>query len=130
MMIDREKRLWLFWPVILANSWESCITKYCISSDYTGKGAPKWKWQDIILLKPVNFEQRMLDVLDKMVASRKESTPRQEAFVAFVRKVGQGKAHPAARLAAALQTARLAVGPHFVAALYRYVFGFDHGHQR
>ena len=27
MMIDRHGRLRLFWPVILANSWESCLTK-------------------------------------------------------------------------------------------------------
>ena len=26
MMIDRQDRLWLFWPTILANSWESCLT--------------------------------------------------------------------------------------------------------
>ena len=28
MMIDPEGRLWLFWPTILANSWESCLTNY------------------------------------------------------------------------------------------------------
>lgn len=26
MHIDDKGRLWLFWPVILANTWESCLT--------------------------------------------------------------------------------------------------------
>jgi hypothetical protein len=34
MFIDSKNRLWLFWPVILANSWESCLTNYRIASDY------------------------------------------------------------------------------------------------
>ncbi len=52
MMIDSRKRLWLFWPTILANTWESCITNVRISSRYTDDGPPKWDHQDVILLKP------------------------------------------------------------------------------
>jgi predicted neuraminidase len=26
MMVDKRDRLWLFWPTVLANSWESCVT--------------------------------------------------------------------------------------------------------
>jgi predicted neuraminidase len=26
MMVDRRNRLWLFWPTIIANTWESCLT--------------------------------------------------------------------------------------------------------
>src|SRR5204863_8025657 len=25
MFIDGQNRLWLFWPIILANTWESCV---------------------------------------------------------------------------------------------------------
>ncbi|NJN82746.1 MAG: bifunctional (p)ppGpp synthetase/guanosine-3',5'-bis(diphosphate) 3'-pyrophosphohydrolase [Caldilineaceae bacterium] len=52
--------LWLFWPVILANSWESCLTHYRTSSDYQKDGAPKWDWQASIPLKPKDFEKVML----------------------------------------------------------------------
>jgi predicted neuraminidase len=60
MWIDKEERLWLFWPVILANSWESCLTHYRYSADYQKDGAPVWKWQGNIPLKPKNFEGVML----------------------------------------------------------------------
>ena len=42
MVIDPQKRLWLFWPVILDNHWESAITKYKVSADYQKPGPPKW----------------------------------------------------------------------------------------
>src|SRR5678816_2357616 len=28
LSIDAKGRLWLFWPLIIANSWESCLTQY------------------------------------------------------------------------------------------------------
>jgi len=59
MMIDRQDRLWLFWPVIIANSWESCITNYRISTNYTADGPPKWDWQGTILLKPDKLKDQM-----------------------------------------------------------------------
>ena len=37
MMIDRRNRLWLFWPTIIANTWESCLTNYRVSQDYAGR---------------------------------------------------------------------------------------------
>ena len=60
MFVDKDGKLWLFWPVILANSWESCLTHYRVSSDYQKEGSPKWEWQAIIPLKPKDFEEVML----------------------------------------------------------------------
>ncbi len=57
--IDAEGRLWLFWPVVVANTWESCITHYRVSEDYQGDGTPRWSWQGNIYLKPLNFEEKM-----------------------------------------------------------------------
>jgi arylsulfatase A len=59
MWIDAKERLWLFWPVIIANSWESCITQYRVSSSYA-TGVPTWDWQGNILLKPLDFEATMI----------------------------------------------------------------------
>lgn len=59
MMIDTQDRLWLFWPVIIANTWESCITNYRTSTNYTADGPPKWDWQGTILLKPDNLKEKM-----------------------------------------------------------------------
>ncbi len=55
MFIDSSEKLWLFWPTILANTWESCLTNYAVSSDYAGDGPPKWQREAVILLKPADF---------------------------------------------------------------------------
>ncbi len=62
--VDAKGRLWLFWPTILANTWQSCLTNYRVSSDYQGDGAPKWDWQGTMLLKPEDFEAEMLKGLE------------------------------------------------------------------
>jgi predicted neuraminidase len=60
MFVDRTGKLWLFWPVVLANSWESCLTHYRVSSDYQADGPPRWEWQGVLALKPADFEEVML----------------------------------------------------------------------
>ncbi|HVL12394.1 MAG TPA: sialidase family protein, partial [Gemmata sp.] len=71
MWIDKDGKLWLFWPVILANSWESCLTHYRVSGDYQKDGVPKWEWQGNIPLKPKDFEEVML----REFATWKKSLP-------------------------------------------------------
>ncbi len=63
MMIDRKERLWLFWPTILANTWESCLTNFKVSSDYSQDGPPQWERAGMILLKPEDFQDEALQVL-------------------------------------------------------------------
>jgi predicted neuraminidase len=60
MFIDSKNRLWLFWPLVIANTWESCLTQYRVSSDYQSDGPPRWRWQGNIALRPVDFEAEML----------------------------------------------------------------------
>ncbi len=67
MMIDRHQRLWLFWPTILANTWESCLTNFRVASDYTGSGAPRWERDGLVLLKPDDFEGEVTEALDEMI---------------------------------------------------------------
>lgn len=50
--LDTRDRLWLLWIVVRANRWETSVLKYRRSTDYLSTGAPRWNWQDIILLKP------------------------------------------------------------------------------
>jgi predicted neuraminidase len=59
MFIDARKRLWLFWPIVLANTWESCVTSYRFATEYQNDGPPKWSWQGQVLLKPENFIEHM-----------------------------------------------------------------------
>jgi hypothetical protein len=67
MMVDRENRLWLFWPLVIANSWESALTNYQVSQDYEGDGPPKWHRNGFVLLKPDNFGAEATKQLDAMV---------------------------------------------------------------
>ena len=56
VFVDSKKRLWLLWPVILANEWHTALMKYRISSDYSNARAlPKWEHADDILFLPRNF---------------------------------------------------------------------------
>ncbi|HIG29502.1 MAG TPA: neuraminidase (sialidase)-like protein [Verrucomicrobiales bacterium] len=53
MIIDPQARLWLFWPTIQANLWESALMKYKISADYMSPaGPPVWKTEKVLHMKP------------------------------------------------------------------------------
>ena len=66
MMIDGQGRLWLFWPTILANTWESCLTNYRTSRQYGGPGPPTWEHSGLILLKPSDFSTEAEAQLDEL----------------------------------------------------------------
>ncbi len=52
MFIDPEGRLWLLWPTILANQWESALMKYRIAADYHRNGPPKWAVSEVLHVTP------------------------------------------------------------------------------
>ncbi len=64
MFVDAQKRLSLFWPIVLANTWESCITSYRVASRYEADGPPKWDWQGQVLLKPEGFAEDLEKALE------------------------------------------------------------------
>ncbi|MCB1099448.1 MAG: exo-alpha-sialidase [Verrucomicrobiae bacterium] len=59
MIIDPQERLWLLWPTIQANTWESALMKYKIASDYSTPGkVPDWNVEKVLHVKPGdNFPQ-------------------------------------------------------------------------
>src|SRR5207302_6269774 len=69
MFVDSKDRLFLLWPVIIANQWETALMKYRISTDYRNASAPpRWEYQDNILLIPKNIEARTKEVFGKDAA--------------------------------------------------------------
>jgi predicted neuraminidase len=52
MFIDPQGRLWLLWPAILANRWETALMKYRISSDYRRDGPPRWEVNEVLHVTP------------------------------------------------------------------------------
>jgi predicted neuraminidase len=69
LFIDSTQRLWLFYPTILANTWESCLTNFKVASRFSEPGPPSWEREGIILLKPDDFSAEANSLLDKHIAS-------------------------------------------------------------
>jgi predicted neuraminidase len=65
LFIDDRQRLWLFYPTILANSWESCLTNFKVSSHFTRPNPPQWDREGIMLLKPDDFGDAARKQLDE-----------------------------------------------------------------
>jgi len=87
LMTDKDGKLWLFWPIILANTWESCITHYLVSSHPEGDGCPKWDEHGEILLKPDDFQAAGLKHLEDLLAKLdRPLTEREQGVVTTVKE--------------------------------------------
>lgn len=69
LFIDASQRLWLFYPTILANTWESCLTNFKIASRYEAPVPPAWDREGIIFLKPADFSPDGNALLDEYLKS-------------------------------------------------------------
>ncbi len=72
MIIDPDERLWLLWPTIQANTWESALMKYKISENYMQQDAtaPEWDSMQILHMKPGHdFADKVQQATDKYVTS-------------------------------------------------------------
>ena len=67
MMVDSRENVWLFWPTILANSWESCLTNFAVAKRYDTEGRPQWDRRGMILLKPADFGPAANALLDQLL---------------------------------------------------------------
>jgi hypothetical protein len=52
LFFDATGRLWLIWPTILANLWESALLKYRISESFEGEGSPHWQRDGVLHVTP------------------------------------------------------------------------------
>ncbi len=87
MMTDADGRLFLFWPVILANSWESCLTHVKVCDQPVGEGCPDWNRDDTILLKPADFSGDAIKTLDQLLEHLPVELPeKQRAEIDEARK--------------------------------------------
>ena len=86
LMADREGRLFLFWPVIIANTWESCLTRLKVSDQPIGEGAPVWNRDETILLKPDDFSAEAVRVLDQTLALLPPLPPEKMASINMARE--------------------------------------------
>lgn len=70
LFIDPQDRLWLVWYTVIANQWDTSLTKYRISENYMmPEGPPKWSWQDVLHVKPGDAVERGIQPGDRFVKS-------------------------------------------------------------
>jgi predicted neuraminidase len=70
MFIDPQGRLWLLWPTILSNQWESALMKYRISTDYQKAGVPRWSVNEVLHVTP---GKDFLEIVKREIAAMKEA---------------------------------------------------------
>jgi predicted neuraminidase len=75
MMVDNQGHLHLFWPLVLANTWESCITQQLVSHQPTGTASPVWNRKESLWLKPEDFSTEALAKLDKLLETVPKPLP-------------------------------------------------------
>ncbi len=68
LMVDERGQLMLFWPLVLANTWESCVTQLLVSQNPNGPGAPQWTRRESLWLKPDDFSEKALLELEKAIS--------------------------------------------------------------
>ncbi len=96
MFVDPQQRLWLMWPTILANRWESALMKYRISSRWTGDGAPQWDVQEVLHVTPgqefIEATNRVMDEWQRLKPESPEA-PKEtlDAYIARVRQMAADK---------------------------------------
>ena len=70
MFIDPQGRLWLLWPTILANRWETALMKYRLASDYHRNGPPKWELNEVLHVTPgPEFETAVTNFISRAESS-------------------------------------------------------------
>ncbi|MBI5801299.1 MAG: exo-alpha-sialidase [Verrucomicrobia bacterium] len=79
LFIDPQGRLWLMWPTILANTWESALMKYRIASDYLRDGPPRWEVNEVMHVTPgPEFGHAITNVTERAAATFGASSPGAE----------------------------------------------------
>jgi predicted neuraminidase len=87
LFVDRKQQLWLFYPTILANTWESCLTNFKVTMRYSGLGAPQWDREGIIFLKPDDFGDEARKLLEeRTTGSQQELSPERKVRLDELRR--------------------------------------------
>lgn len=129
MFIDPQERLWLLWPTILANKWESALMKYRIASDYLRDGPPKWKESEVLHITPGSeFSQLVHDYLDQVSSGKELDVPessrsRLSEYIQYLGKSADDKL--ARRLGWMTRAHPLIVENRLIIPLYSDLFSFS-----
>ena len=77
-----SRRLFFFWPVIIAHQWETALMKYRFSTDYQqADGPPRWEFQDNIILVPRNIAARTREFAGQAAAGTGPQAERAQRLI-------------------------------------------------
>jgi len=79
LFVDASRRLWLIWPVIIANQWHTALLKYRISNDYGRPGPPAWQISEPWLAIPRNFQQKVRQAVEPLLSG--ETAGQRRAYL-------------------------------------------------
>lgn len=85
LMTDSRGRLLLFWPVVLANTWESCLTHLMVADHPEQAGPVVWDRTQALLLKPADFSEAATTALDAQIAELPPLPEKTQASIAEAR---------------------------------------------
>jgi len=86
LFLDRKNRLWLIWPTILANLWETALLNLRITSELDRLWEPPtWQRAENLLFEPRNFEARVKRVVEPLLAQ----APPDSREAAYLKRVLQ-----------------------------------------
>jgi predicted neuraminidase len=91
MFIDPRQRLWLMWPTILANEWETALMKYRVSSDYQREGPPRWETSEVLHVTPGDEFKTTVDRELDTLAGTVVMDDRRRQSIAELRKNAANK---------------------------------------
>jgi predicted neuraminidase len=97
MFIDPRGRLWLLWPTILANTWESALMKYRISTNYLADGCPSWSTSEVLHVTPgEEFPKAVHEYLNQVKSDSQLDVPAEyrsklSSYVSLLGKAADDK---------------------------------------
>jgi len=103
LFVDSARRLWLLWPVILANEWHTALMMCKISSEYErADGPPRWQTSEPLLFIPRNFDAKTKAVVEPELRAAPQGRMRdyletilKRAADKYFRRLGwMTRAHP------------------------------------
>jgi len=130
MFIDPQQRLWLLWPTILANEWQTALMKYRISSDYQKPdGPPRWEVNEVLHVTPgPEFEATVIQAVAAYEEANKDAPPeRQKAIKTYIESLKKNAADKLSRRLGWMTRAHPFVldGKRLIVPLYSDGFSFS-----
>ncbi len=81
VFLDRSERLWLIWPTIIANRWETALLNVRVATGLAAlDGPPRWDVSENLLFQTPGFEEKVRRTVEPLLAEA-EPGSRAETYL-------------------------------------------------